>query len=120
LVEQSAGDRCFGQRKKIMRLELRKSFAQIDEMRDLEPNNFTELHAPKSFAKANKKNQAHNTVDKAQLARLDTGRTALDAYVQRMDRFGSPKKRNAKPSSWAGRHLHGLKKCFIVMLPTSL
>ena len=80
----------YGQRQERSRLELRQSFAKIDEMRDLEPDNFTGLHTPKTLSQANKKNQARNTVDKVQPARLDTGRAASDAYVQRMDRFGDP------------------------------
>jgi hypothetical protein len=56
------------------RVELRKSFAQIDEMRDLEPNNLTELHTPKSLTKVNKKNQAHSIVGKVRLDRLAIGR----------------------------------------------
>jgi len=82
----------FGRRKELLRLELKYSFARIDEMRDLDPANFSKLHTPKSHSKANKKNQARSTVGKVQLARPDTGRAGLDAYVQRMGRFGSPKK----------------------------
>jgi hypothetical protein len=80
----------FGQRKKMMRLELQNRFARIDEMRELDPAKFSKLHVTKSLSEANKKNQARSIVGKIQLARLDTGRAASDAYVQRMDRFGDP------------------------------
>ena len=33
----------YGQRKKLLRLELQNSFARIDEMQDLDPDNFSEL-----------------------------------------------------------------------------
>jgi len=64
----------YGRRKKMLRLELQNSFTRIDEMRDLDPDNFSELDTPKSLSKAKKKNHAHSTVDKVQLARRDTGR----------------------------------------------
>lgn len=44
----------YGQRKKMLRSELQNSFARIDEMRDLDPDNFSELHTPKSLTKAKK------------------------------------------------------------------
>ena len=37
----------YGERKKMLRLELQNSFARIDEMRDLGPDNFSELDTPK-------------------------------------------------------------------------
>ena len=39
----------FGQRKKMLRLELQKGFERIDEMQDPDPNNFSELEIPKSL-----------------------------------------------------------------------
>ncbi len=38
----------YGQRKKVLRSELQNSFARIDEMRDLDADNFNELDTPKS------------------------------------------------------------------------
>lgn len=65
----------YRRRKELSRLELQNSFARIDEMRDLDPDNFSELDSPKSLTKTKEKNHARSTVDKAQLARLDTGRS---------------------------------------------
>ena len=39
----------YGQRKTMLRLELQKSFARIDEMQDPDPNNITELEIPMSL-----------------------------------------------------------------------
>ena len=39
----------YGQRKKILRLELQKGFERIDEMQDPDPNDFSELEIPKSL-----------------------------------------------------------------------
>jgi hypothetical protein len=39
----------YGQRKKMLRLELQKRFERIDEMQDPDPNNSTELEIPVSF-----------------------------------------------------------------------
>ena len=39
----------YGQRKKMLRLELQKGFERIDEMQDADPNNFSELGIPKSL-----------------------------------------------------------------------
>ena len=39
----------YGQRKKMLRLELQKGFERIDEMQDADPNNFAELEIPKSL-----------------------------------------------------------------------
>ncbi len=39
----------YGQRKKMLRLELQTRFERIDEMQDPEPNNFSELGIPKSL-----------------------------------------------------------------------
>jgi hypothetical protein len=36
----------YGQRKELLRLELQNSFARIDEMRDLDPDNFSGLDTP--------------------------------------------------------------------------
>ena len=39
----------YGQREKMLRLELQKRFARIDAMQDPNPNNITELEIPMSF-----------------------------------------------------------------------
>ena len=82
----------YGRRKKMLRLELQTSFARIDDMGDLDPDNFSELDTAKSLAKAKGKNHAHSTVDKVQLARLDTGRCVDRAvsggYARRLDHSG--------------------------------
>jgi len=39
----------YGQRKTMLRLELQKSFARIDETQDPDPNNITELEIPMSL-----------------------------------------------------------------------
>jgi len=39
----------YGQRKTMLRLELQKRFERIDGMRDLDPNDSTELEIPMSF-----------------------------------------------------------------------
>ena len=36
----------YGQRKTMLRLELQKGFARIDEMQDPDPNNIAELEIP--------------------------------------------------------------------------
>lgn len=36
----------YGQRKTLLRLELQKGFARIDEMQDPDPNNIAELEIP--------------------------------------------------------------------------
>ena len=80
------------QRKELLRLELQNRFARIDEMRDLDPDNFSELDTPKSFTKAKETNHAHSTVDKVPLARLDTrrcvGRAVSGGYARRPDHSG--------------------------------
>jgi hypothetical protein len=91
----------YGRRKKMLRLELQNSFARIDEMRDLDPDNFSELDTPKSLTKAKEKNHARSTVDKAQLARLDTGRSVDRAG--RVDRD----KDQARPANHGGYHREG-------------
>ena len=82
----------YGQRKELLRLELQNRYAGIDEMRDLDPDNFSELDTPKSLTKAKEKNHARSTVDKVQLARLDTGRcvdrTVSGGYARRLDHSG--------------------------------
>ena len=73
-------------------MELQNSFARIDEMRDLDPDNFSELHAPKSVTNAKKKNHARSAVEKAQLAQLDSGcgvgRVVSNGYGRRLDHSG--------------------------------
>lgn len=59
----------------MLRVELQNDFARIDEMGDLDPDNFSELDTPKNLTKAKKKSRALSTVDKVQLPRLDTGRS---------------------------------------------
>ena len=39
----------YGQRKKMLRLELQKGFERIAEMQDTEPNNITDREIPFSF-----------------------------------------------------------------------
>ena len=82
----------YGQRKELLRLELQNRFARIDEMRDLNPDNFSELDTPKSLTKAKEKNHARSTVDKVQLARLDAGRgvdrAVSGGYARRLDHSG--------------------------------
>jgi hypothetical protein len=39
----------YGQRKKMLRLELQKGFERIAEMQDTEPNNITDREIPLSF-----------------------------------------------------------------------
>jgi mitochondrial fission protein ELM1 len=39
----------YGQRQTVLRLELQKRFARIDEMQDPDPNNFTDFEIPMSF-----------------------------------------------------------------------
>lgn len=39
----------YGQRKKMLRLELQKGFERINKMQDPDPNNFSELGIPKSL-----------------------------------------------------------------------
>ncbi len=39
----------YGQRKKILRVELQKSFERIAEMQDTDPNNITDREIPLSF-----------------------------------------------------------------------
>jgi hypothetical protein len=41
----------YGQRKNMLRLELRKRFERIDEMQDPDPNNITELEIPMSLVR---------------------------------------------------------------------
>ena len=91
----------YGQRKELLRLELQNSFARIDEMRDLDPDNFSELDTPKSLTKTKEKNHAHGTVDKVQLARLDTGRC--------VDRAGrvDPDEDQARPANHGGFRREG-------------
>lgn len=45
----------YGRRKKMLRLELQKRFERIDERKDLDPNNFSELKALQKTQKAKKK-----------------------------------------------------------------
>lgn len=78
----------YGRRKKRLRLELQNGFARIDEMRDLDPDNFTDLHTPKRLTKANKKNQAHNIVGKVRLARLALGCAVSEGYPRRWAALG--------------------------------
>lgn len=68
----------YGRRKKRLRLELQSGFAQIDEMRDLDQDEFSELDTPESLTKANKKNQPHNILGKVRLARLALGRAVSE------------------------------------------
>ena len=91
----------YRRRKELSRLELQNSFARIDEMRDLDPDNFSELDTSKSPTKTKEKNHAHSTVDKVQLARLDTGR--------RVDRAGrvDPDEDQARPANHGGFHREG-------------
>lgn len=62
----------YGRRKKMLRLELQNSFARIDEMRDLDPDHFSELDTPKSLTKAKEEKQVHSTLAQVPLARIDT------------------------------------------------
>ncbi len=39
----------YGQRKRLLRLELKKSFERIDGMQDPDPNDLSELEIPMSF-----------------------------------------------------------------------
>ena len=39
----------YGQRKKMLRLELQKRFARIDAMQDPDPNNISDLEIPMSL-----------------------------------------------------------------------
>ena len=39
----------YGQRKKMLRLELQKRFERIGEMQDIDPNNITDREIPLSF-----------------------------------------------------------------------
>ena len=82
----------YGQRKELLRLELQNRFAGIDEMRDLDPDNFSELDTPKSLTKAKEKHHAHGNMDKVQLARLDAGRgvdrAVSGGYARRLDHSG--------------------------------
>ena len=41
----------YGQRKKMLRLELQKRFERIDEMQDPDPDNITELEIPMSLVR---------------------------------------------------------------------
>jgi hypothetical protein len=41
----------YGQRKKMLRLELQKGFERIDEIQDLDPNNINELEIPMSLVR---------------------------------------------------------------------
>jgi hypothetical protein len=75
----------YGRRKELLRLELKYSFARIDEMGDLDPANFSKLHTPKSLTKAKEKIHAPTSVNKAQLARLDTSRAVSSGYAQGLD-----------------------------------
>lgn len=72
----------YEQRKELLRLELQNRFARIDEMRDLEPDNFNELHTLESLSQANRKIQARSTVGKAQ---SDPGRAVSNGYARRLD-----------------------------------
>ena len=45
----------YGQRKKILRLELQKRFERIDERQDRDPNKLSQLEIPKSLRKAKEK-----------------------------------------------------------------
>ena len=89
----------YGLRKELLRLELQDTFARIDKMRDLDPDSFSELDTPKSLIKAKEKNHGHSTVDKVQLARLDTGRgvslAVSGGYARRLDHSGD----QVKPAS---------------------
>ncbi|MGH7872720.1 MAG: hypothetical protein ACREQO_10950 [Candidatus Binatia bacterium] len=77
----------YARRKKRLRLELQSGFAQIDEMRDLDPDDFSERHidTPKSLTKAKEKIHGPTSVNKAQLDRLDTSRAVSGGYAQRLD-----------------------------------
>ena len=55
----------YRRRKKMLRVELQNDFARIDEMGDLDPDNFSELDTPKNLTKAKKKSRALSTVDKS-------------------------------------------------------
>lgn len=91
----------YGHRKELLRLELQNTFARIDEMRDLDPDNFSEVDTPKSLTKANEKHQGHSTVDKVQIARLDTGRCV--GRAGRVDRDGD----QARLANHGGFHREG-------------
>jgi hypothetical protein len=41
----------YGQRKTMLRLELQKRFARLDEMQDPDPNNITELEIPMNLVR---------------------------------------------------------------------
>jgi len=41
----------YGQRKTMLRLDLQKRFARLDEMQDPDPNNIAELELPKSVSR---------------------------------------------------------------------
>jgi hypothetical protein len=86
----------YGRRKKMLRLELQNSFARIDEMGDLDPDNFSELDTPKNLTKAKKKSHVLSTVDKVQLPRLDTGRSVGRAGYD-----------DARPANYGGFHRDG-------------
>lgn len=86
----------YRRRKELSRLELQNSFARIDEMRDLDPDNFSEFDAPKSLTKAKGKKHTHSTLDKVPLARLDTGRS-----VDRAGRVDREEDR-ARPANHGG------------------
>jgi len=45
----------YGRRKKMLRLELQKRFERVDERKDLDPNNFSELKILQKTQKAKKK-----------------------------------------------------------------
>jgi hypothetical protein len=75
----------YGRRKELLRMELQDSFARIDEMRDFDPDNFSELDTPKSLTKAKEKIHTPISVNKAQLVRFDTSCAVSGGYAQRLD-----------------------------------
>jgi hypothetical protein len=58
----------YGRRKKTLRLELQKRFERIDERKDLDPNNFSELKILQKTQKAKKK----ITMETYRISHVDT------------------------------------------------
>jgi hypothetical protein len=85
----------YGQRKKKLRLELQRSFAEIDEKRDLDSDNFTECETTKDVTTATEKVHAPSIGKKIRRVRLGaqpfhhavSGRAAktLDATAKQVE-----------------------------------
>jgi hypothetical protein len=84
----------YGQRKEMLRLELQNSFAQIDEIRDLDADNVGKLNTLKTLATPKPKSPEHSNVVEVQPTRLGTGisagRVVTSDHAPGADQWGDP------------------------------